>query len=850
MKNSILFVFIVSSFMFIIETSAQTTEFWGTTMAGGEHNSGTVFKTDNNGENIEIVFSFPIETPGKAPQWGRLCLASNGNLYGTTYEGGANNYGVLFEYNPLTEIYTVLYEFVDSELGCNPDNNLIQAANGNLYGTLSYSGSYDLGVLFEFDLATNTYSKKIDFDGMNLGTYPNGVLIEITDNVLIGITTYGGTNDLGVLFEYNITTNTYLKKYEFIDGENGSVPGSSICKASNNKIYGVTQVGGANNYGVFYEFDLDTDNYTKKFDFDSDINGAPSFDGLMEASNGKIYGISYSGGLNGDGFIYNYDLLTETLTKISDFDNTTSGKQPCSALVETSNGKLYGTTSSGGLYDNGVVFEFDLFTNILVKKLDFDGLAYGRTPRMGFSIGNNGKLYGATRNGGINDSGTLFEYDPEIDTIIRQISFNSTLQGKDPHGSLVQIENGMIYGMTNSGGMNNSGVIFEINPTTHDYSKIFDFNPEETGSMPYGNLMQASNGNLYGMTKQGGAFDFGTVFEINPENNEFTKKLDFDGGELGGKPYGSLIQASNGKLYGVNGEGGEDNCGVIFEFDLVENSFTPRAELGDINAYYVFGSLLEANDGKLYGLSFMGGFDDGGLIFSYNIEENSILSLVEFEFCGIDLGSCPYGNLVQSANGKIYGITSEGGINNDGTLFEFNPDNLSCTKLADFSEIMTGLYPMGSPMIASNGNIYGMCCNGGISDMGTLFEYNPETQFLTNKINFTGADNGSYPGYGYLIEIVPWVDTDIESQSYMQVASIFPNPADNYLTLDYKLVEKKGDISIVITDVSGKIVYSKLVKGIEDIILIDLKDLPAGTYICSLKNGNDYDFSEKFIKDK
>ena len=137
MKNSILFVFIVSSFMFIIETSAQTTEFWGTTMAGGEHNSGTVFKTDNNGENIEIVFSFPIETPGKAPQWGRLCLASNGNLYGTTYEGGANNYGVLFEYNPLTEIYTVLYEFVDSELGCNPDNNLIQAANGNLYGTLS-----------------------------------------------------------------------------------------------------------------------------------------------------------------------------------------------------------------------------------------------------------------------------------------------------------------------------------------------------------------------------------------------------------------------------------------------------------------------------------------------------------------------------------------------------------------------------------------------------------------------------------------------------------------------------------------------------------------------------------------
>ena len=80
--------------------------------------------------------------------------------------------------------------------------------------------------------------------------------------------------------------------------------------------------------------------------------------------------------------------------------------------------------------------------------------------------------------------------------------------------------------------------------------------------------------------------------------------------------------------------------------------------------------------------------------------------------------------------------------------------------------------------------------------------------------------------------------------------AIYPNPAKDYLTIDYKLIEQKGTIQIVITDLSGKLVYNQDLHSLEDMVLIKLDNLLPGTYICSLFNGNDCDFSEKFVINK
>ncbi len=370
-------------------------------------------------------------------------------------------------------------------------------AQGILYGTTSEGGSSNNGTIFKYDLGNSTLTKQIDFFSLVTGSYCTASLIQVSNDVFYGVNRIGGLNNEGVIFEYKASTNSFTPKYTF-GGVNGSVPTGTLIMANDGMLYGVTSHGGAFDFGVLFQFDPSAGVYSKKIDFQGASNGSLPLGSLKQASDGKLYGMTWLGGSNDFGTLFQYDPISNTLTKKLDFSGTSNGKQPTGSLIEVGTGKLYGLTSYGGVNlgilseGSGVLFEYDINSNTFTKKHDFSGELFGN--------------------------------------------------GSNPASSLILGSDGKIYGMTPYGGTDASGVIFEFNLSTNTYSSRYNFSATSTGKYPKGSLIQASDGKMYGMTSAGGANDLGTLFQFDPISNSCLKKVDFNGTVNGGNPQSTLVE--------------------------------------------------------------------------------------------------------------------------------------------------------------------------------------------------------------------------------------------------------------------------------------------------------------------
>lgn len=368
---------LVILFFSTLSINAQTSNLWGMTRNGGQNDEGTIFKTDLNGENHTVVYSF-TSNQGTLPH-GSLIQASNGKLYGMVMSGVSC--GAIFEFDPSTETYIKKAEF-DNTSGCAPKGSLVQASDGLLYGMTELGGDFNKGTLFKFDTEISVITKVLDFDVDN-GERPVGnSLIEVSGK-LYGMTKSGGTSfgTPGVLFEYDLTSGNYNVKFNF-DSFNGlgDNPYGSLTQASNGKLYGMTIDGGiGNNDGVIFEYNIATETVSRKYDFNNFDDGLNPQGDLIETSSGIFYGMTQDGGVNSEGVIFEYNLTTNTYTKKFDFDRNSSGSYPQGSLMQASNGKLYGMTNEGGANDWGVFFEYDPTSDIFTKKLDFND-TNGRNP--------------------------------------------------------------------------------------------------------------------------------------------------------------------------------------------------------------------------------------------------------------------------------------------------------------------------------------------------------------------------------------------------------------------------------------------------------------------------------------
>jgi uncharacterized repeat protein (TIGR03803 family) len=343
-------------------------------------------------------------------------------------------------------------------------------------------------------------------------------------------------------------------------------------------LYGTTAGGAAANQTIF-SYDPLSSSWTKEFTFPY-LSGQMRMPvaGMTMAPNGKFYGVcnqtytdSYSGG------IYEFDPETGVYTqKVQFYFATPPGSSPEAGLLLASNGKLYGTTYNGGNSNVGEIFEFDPTTGTITQTRFF--YAYvGHTSVGGLIEGVNGKLYGVTTDGGEFGEGSIYEYDITVNSLTRLYGFQ-TSGARLALGKLLQANDGLLYGTTNVGSSTGGydGVLFSFNLSTNIFTELVKFDGAAKGSRGTGSLIQASNGSIYGTTERGGTSDKGTLFEYNISTSTFTKHYDFDRA-TGEFPNGELFEFTNGKLYGMTPSGGpagwSGNDGVMFEFDLATNTF-------------------------------------------------------------------------------------------------------------------------------------------------------------------------------------------------------------------------------------------------------------------------------------
>lgn len=346
-------------------------------------------------------------------------------------------------------------------------------------------------------------------------------------------------------------------------------------------------------------------------------------------------------------------------------------------------------------------------------------------------------------------------------------SFNGS-DGSQPYGPLIQASDGNLYGTTYAGGHSSIGTTFRIS-TSGAFLSLYSFGrtSRTAGYQPYGGLIQARNGSLYGTTYDGGVDDVGTVFQMSL-SGAVTTLASFDNSPQGGQPYGTLIQATNGKLYGTTTQGGSSGAGTVFEV-------APSGPIIDIDSFCYncsqgaqpVGGLVQAGNGNLYGTTFTAGSDQCGTIFEAT--PDGVFTLLH-AFAQTE-GCKPRAAMIEGADGNLYGTASFGGANGVGSVFRITPQG-SFTLLYSFcsqSNCSDGGYPFGALVRAGDGNFYGTTQSYGAFNRGTIFKLTSSGE-LTTLYTFcaqSGCPDGAYPSTG----LVQASDGDFYGTTYEGGAS-------------------------------------------------------------------------------
>lgn len=382
---------------------------------------------------------------------------------------------------------------------------------------------------------------------------------------------------------------------------------------------------------------------------------------------------------------------------------------------------------------------------------------------------------------------------------------------------LIAAGNPKLVALTSTGGIFNSGSILRYKGGNTSLDSHHDFLDSVT---PYGSLIQASDGLMYGLAF-GRGYDGGTLFQYDYDLDSIKGLVHFTGPLSHAEPYGSLLEAGDGKLYGiVNAYDSTNLFGGIFSYDIGSDSVHLLHPFPFGN--FSYGSLIQAANGKLYGMTSADSFESGnGSIFEYNILTNAYSTLIRFP-----LNTDPWGSLLEVGSDTLYGVTRGNGSHNGGVLFRLIPNNISysvlynfrananssCTliratdgklygTLSDFppvvitlplplpagglfsydlnSGVYTDLYdcfdsskgfcPVGSLFQASDSLLYGLTSWGGLGgnsnvypfdSYGTIFQYNIFTNVYTKEVNL-GQYSGGQAQFGNFIEYHPKIKTNI-----------------------------------------------------------------------------------------
>ena len=566
---------------------------YGTTVWGGNH--GVVYKLDTAGHQT-VLYSFTGWADGGNPYAG-VIRDSAGDLYGTTFGGGTAGWGVVYKLDT-TGHETVLYSFTGGADGGQPCAGVIlDYSSGDLYGTTFGGGAAGAGVVYKLDTAgqeTVLYSFTGGVDGSN----PYAGVIRDSAGSLYGTTTVGGTGNAGVAYKLD-TAGQETVLHSFTGGADGGNPYAGVIRDSAGNLYGTTT---RTAFGVVYKLDT-AGQYTVLYSFTGRADGFWPYAGVIRDSAGNLYGTTQAGGPSGSGVVYKLDAAGHE-TVLYGFPGAADGAGPYGGVIRDSAGNLYGTTQYGGPTGSGVVYKLDATGHETVLHT-FTGGADGNSPTAGVIRDLTGNLYGTATGGGTPGGGVVYRLDTAgQETVL--YNFTGGADGNNPYAGVIRDSAGNLYGTTANGGTWGAGVVYKLD-TAGNETVLYSFTGGADGRNPYAGVIRDLAGNLYGTTVNGGTWGWGVVYKLDAGGHE-TVLNSFTGGADGGNPYAGVIRDSGtGSLYGTTYGGGTAYAGVVYQLsaaghETVLYSFTGRADGGN-----PYAGVIPDSAGNLYGTTYGGG---------------------------------------------------------------------------------------------------------------------------------------------------------------------------------------------------------------------------------------------------
>ena len=833
---------------------------YGTGFEGGADGDGTIYRITTNGVlGTLLPFNY---TDGALP-YGGLVLGKSGLLYGTTFLGGTYGDGTSFAIST-GGVLSRLATF-DGVNGEDPVCGMMQGSDGNFYGTTEEGGAYGYGTIYRIN-PNGVVTVLVSFNYTD-GGYPSSVLVQGNDGNLYGTAEEGGPTGWGAVFKLT-PAGTFTVLHSFGGGNDGGIPIAGLVQATDGNFYGTTYEEGTNGYGTVFEM-TPMGEVTTLYAFTGGMDGGNPWGGLVQATDGNLYGTAATGGTYGDGTVFRV-APTGLLAPVAQFDGY-SGANPLAALIQGKDGNLYGTTEGGGLNGDGAIYRISIGGPLQITGQPADQSVYiggtavfnvatfGAAPvfyqwqQNGINLTNGGNISGANtatlritsattddaavysvvvsnafnsvtsdyavldvmfsppsitsqpasvtcvvgmaavftvgaqgdqpltyqwlENGtNLTDGGTIFgsatssltitnvsmanagSYSVIVSNALFTVSsshaaltvvaatppsavsaslhvFSGGIDGAFPYGGVIQGSDGNLYGTAEGGGADYYGTVYRAT-LSGAVTTLYTFADGATGGNPYGSLVQVINGNFYGTTADGGTNGYGTLFRITG-GSFLTSLYSFADGSDGGDPLAGLGQGSDGNFYGTAYEGGANDYGTVFRM-ASNGAVTALHEFsGETDGADPHAGLIQGRDGKFYGTTTTYGPGDYGTVFSLTAN-GTLTTLAAFNYLN---GGDPQAGVIQGTDGRLYGTTFEGGTNGDGTVFCVTT-NGTLTTLFSFG-FTNGANPAAALVQGTDGNLYGTTSTGGAGGQGTAFRITTNG-VLTTLLWFDGA-NGADP---------------------------------------------------------------------------------------------------------
>jgi uncharacterized repeat protein (TIGR03803 family) len=702
---------------------ANNGSFYGTASGGGHQGVGTVFQMDTNGV-VTLVYGFPNGSGGNNPPNGAfpyatLVQGTNGLLYGTTSFGGATDDGMVYRMSTNAASVTA-WSLTFASSGSVPYGGLVQGLDGNYYGTAQTGGPYPGGILggygTVFKLTDSGSLTPLQSFSYGDGQYPNSTLLQGSDGALYGTAWGGGTNGgWGTIFK--ITPGGILTPMFSFGNTNGAGPTSGLTRDSYGTFYGTTSSGGTNNAGTVFRLTADG-TFTCLYSFTGGNDGSNCWGGLLLASDGNLYGTTATGGAYGLGTVFRIS-PDGTLASLVQFDGD-QGANPYCTLIQGTDGRLYGTTQNGGANGWGAIFRITIDSPLQITQQPRPQQAFAGDTAI-FSVATFGSLpisYQWLKNGtSLSDGGDVFGSQSRTLTL-----------------SNVSIADAAMYSVVVS---NTSGTVASTGARLEVISS-----PLYLTSGPAAQTVLVGATVTFSATASG---DGPLSFQWQQNGTNL-----IDGGNLSGSATPTLTLASvitaNSGTYSVLVSNTLNTVSSPSAMLTVLPVTPPEASLsvlrvfnGGTLPFNPHAGLVQGRDGGLYGTTLHGGSALGGIAFK--VYPGGVLYLLHSFTNGAD-GATPLAGLTQARDGNFYGASLLGASPSFGKIFRMTPTG-ALTPLYGFGGREDGGNPLASLVQGGDGNLYGTASTGGTNNAGAVFSLS--TNGLFTPLWSFNSTNGCYP---------------------------------------------------------------------------------------------------------